>query len=113
MHSVKHGIDGGDGVLGGGGSELGLVRCLVDACGDGLCLLVDGALGRLEVASDEFEGDFEERSVEDDLVVGHKLGRVAHSPISHSRAFRSGANGAVCDRLGYLPLVQGWCVLAG
>jgi len=83
VHSVQHGIDGGDGVFGGGGSELGLVRCLVDGCGDGLCLLVDGALGGLEVASDEFEGDFEERSVEDDLVIGHKLRWIAHSLVSH------------------------------
>lgn len=87
IHSVYHGANGGDGLFWRCGSLLCLCGSLVDASGDGLCLLVDRALRGLEVAADEFEGDFEQRGVEDDLVVGRKLGRVAHPPRSALNSF--------------------------
>jgi hypothetical protein len=90
LHSDEHGINGCDGLFRGGCSELCLLRGLVDACGDGLGLLIDGALGDLEDAADELDGYLEERSVEDDLVVRHNLGRAAHllCVFTHSQSVR-------------------------
>ena len=44
LHSFYHGVNGGNCFLGRRSSELGLLGGLVEACGDGLCLLVDVAL---------------------------------------------------------------------
>jgi len=82
LHSLDHGVDGGNCFLGRRSSELSLLGGLVEACGDGLCLLVDVALRGFEVAPDELERHLEKRRVEDELVVGHKLRRVPHSALS-------------------------------
>ena len=78
LHSLYHEIDRGDSFVGRGSSELCLLCGFVETGGDGLGFLVDGSLGRFKVASDEFEGHFEERGVEDQLVIGNKFCEVSH-----------------------------------
>jgi hypothetical protein len=51
---------------------------LVETCGYGFGFFVDVSLGGFEIASNEFERDFEERSVEDELVVCYKFRRVPY-----------------------------------
>ena len=82
LHSLDHGVDGGNCFFGRRSSELSLLGGLVETCGDGLCLLVDVALRGFEVAADELQRHLEKRRVEDQLVVGHKLRRVSHPALS-------------------------------
>jgi len=78
LHPLYHKIDGGDSFVRRGSSELCSLGCFVQTGCDGLGFLVDSSLCGFEVATDEFKRHFEERCVEDELIIGNKFCRISH-----------------------------------
>lgn len=82
LHPLDHRVNRSDCFFWRCSSQLRLLSGLVETGSDGLGLLVDIALCRLEVASDKLKRNLEKRGIEDELVVRHQLRGIPHSACS-------------------------------